>query len=543
MGQVKKKVQKKETSKGALDRYEILIFLTGAITLSLEVLASRVMTPYFGVSLYIWAGILSITLAFLALGYYLGGWLSQKYDGTGIESLFLGAPAASAFSIALAGLLYPGIFPLLSGMNLILGSFIGAFLLLALPLTALSAMNPLLIALGRRDGGGGDGGAGRVFFISTVGSVVGVLLTAFLFIPNMTNYRSLLLLGLTLSTTAVLLAFWSAALPKVRKRALYWSCGITASLCVALLLGQKRYLQELADLYPKPFETEIRAEYGSIFGNVKVVEIRPFSGFGRPMLAYLQDGLVQNRTTLEGVSLSLYTHVIDRLAHAFAPQAEKTLVLGLGAGIIPRSFKEDGLSVDIVEINRDALRAAEDHFGFDQQGLSVAFGDARTVVRECLSEYDIAVIDLFQGDGTPDYLMTTEFLQDVRGCLREGGALVMNVFFDQREEGPNRHLLATVRSAFPWVFDYRGPSGGGFIVGTMTPDQPAIPPRSHSVPAELREMLAATLSSGRAVTQHRLLEADPIRDDQNIFSVIFADAELRLRRDLVRLLPPQVLVN
>ena len=55
-----------------MKRYEAFIFVTGAVTLSLEVLASRIMTPYFGVSLFIWSGILSITLTFLAAGYYFG---------------------------------------------------------------------------------------------------------------------------------------------------------------------------------------------------------------------------------------------------------------------------------------------------------------------------------------------------------------------------------------------------------------------------------------------------------------------------------------
>ena len=67
---------------GRFRQYEALIFITGAITLSLEVLASRIMTPYFGVSLYIWAGILSITLIFLALGYQLGGQISRRRDRT-----------------------------------------------------------------------------------------------------------------------------------------------------------------------------------------------------------------------------------------------------------------------------------------------------------------------------------------------------------------------------------------------------------------------------------------------------------------------------
>ena len=90
-----------------MGRYEALIFATGAVTLSLEVLASRIMTPYFGVSLYIWAGILSITLTFLAVGYYLGGRISQRFEGEGLETLFLAAPAVSALSIALATVIGP----------------------------------------------------------------------------------------------------------------------------------------------------------------------------------------------------------------------------------------------------------------------------------------------------------------------------------------------------------------------------------------------------------------------------------------------------
>jgi hypothetical protein len=61
--------------------YEVLIFVTGAVTLALEVLASRIMTPYFGVSLYIWAGILSITLIFLAFGYRLGAGFPRFWSG------------------------------------------------------------------------------------------------------------------------------------------------------------------------------------------------------------------------------------------------------------------------------------------------------------------------------------------------------------------------------------------------------------------------------------------------------------------------------
>ncbi len=501
------------------------------------------MTPFFGVSLYIWAGILSITLTFLAVGYYLGGRLSQRFQDDGLEILFLAAPAASALSIALATALYPVLFPLLSELDLILGSFAGAFLLLALPLVALSAMNPMLIALQRHARPQGDSGAGRVFFISTVGSVAGVILTAFVFIPNMTNYRATLLLGLALCVAVAILAFVSAALSRAGRIRVYIGCLVAAVFCGALLLGQKRYLAEISDLYQQPFEFEVRAEYTSMFGNVKVVQIQPRSGRGEPILAYVQDGLVQNRATLDGVSLSLYTYVLESLAHAFAPDSRAAVVLGLGAGMVPRHLKDDGLSVDVVDINLDSLSAARGFFGFDPEGITVRFEDGRTFARRCRREYDIAILDLFQGDGTPDYLLTLQFFQDVKGCLRDGGAVVMNALLDELNEAPNRRLLATVAAVFPRVFEFHSPVGYAFIVATTGSVVQEIAPNTGKVPAYLREAVARTLATGRLVEPRDLIGVRPVTDDQNVFSVIFADAQMRLRRGVARLFPPHVLVN
>ncbi len=106
------------------------MFLTGTVTLSLEVLASRIMTPYFGVSLYIWSGILSTTLLFLAVGYHFGGRLSQRHGEQTLKTRFLAAPLLSAASIVVAAAIYPITFKILAEGNLIVGSFLGATLLL-----------------------------------------------------------------------------------------------------------------------------------------------------------------------------------------------------------------------------------------------------------------------------------------------------------------------------------------------------------------------------------------------------------------------------
>src|SRR6266436_1790401 len=103
------------------ERHWALIFTTGAAALSLELLASRIMTPYFGVSLYIWSGILSITLIALALGYAWGGKLASSRKVSAAERsnrLFLAMPAIASVALVIACLFYPYFFPWLARHDL-----------------------------------------------------------------------------------------------------------------------------------------------------------------------------------------------------------------------------------------------------------------------------------------------------------------------------------------------------------------------------------------------------------------------------------------
>src|SRR5688572_16316628 len=192
-----------------------ILFVSGGAVLALELLASRVMTPYFGVSLYIWTGILSITLVALALGYWGGGRLAAGRRATGnvarLTQLYALMPAIGAFAIIAACLIYPYLFPGLAAADLVGGAFAACVVLLFVPLVAASAMNPLLVAilLARGDGRAADAGTGTVLFVSTLGSVAGVLVTAFGLIPYASNFSALLAVALVLA----LLSLAAAARP------------------------------------------------------------------------------------------------------------------------------------------------------------------------------------------------------------------------------------------------------------------------------------------------------------------------------------------
>jgi hypothetical protein len=526
----------------SFSRYDALVFATGAVTLSLEVLASRIMTPYFGVSLYIWTGILSITLIFLALGYALGGRVAARCSQAHLEAILLALPVVAAGAILLACVIYPWLFPRLVGGSLVAGSFVAGTVLLATPLVALSALNPLLIAWRQSAHPVGDAGAGQVFFLSTIGSVLGVLLTAFGFIPLVTNFCALLLLGLGLSGASLCLVVMSVGLSRRARRSLLGGGVAVAALSATLLLGKAHFLRFMVELSQGGERFVIKAEYTSVFGNVKVVQVAPPGG-GEPSLVLLQDGLIQNRATMHGVSLSPYTYVLDALARGFAPAARQALVLGLGAGIVPRHLKRDGVDVAVVEINTDALRAATAFFHFEARGIDLYVEDARTFVRRCRSAFDVVVVDLFSGDSTPDYLLTQQFFQDVHGCLRSEGSMVMNAFFDGSDERPNRRLLATVAAAFPFVFEFRSPHGNAYIAASTSGELPVPPRMLAEPPPHLVAGINQTLASGRRYTRDMLRQHAPVSDEHNVFSVLFAPMVMVQRQSAARFLPAHVLVN
>ena len=482
-------------------------------------------------------------MVFLAIGYRLGGKFSANLSRKSLEFGFLATPIASALAIVLSAVLYPVIFPLLSGINLIAGSFIGATLLLALPLIALSAMNPLLIAIEREQSKAGDAGAGRIFFISTMGSVAGVLFTAFLFIPNVTNFRAILIVGLAVCLLTTLLALLSEVLMPRQKRQLFIAGLAVAIFGGGIFAGKGSYLNWLSTAFANPLIFSVQAEYTSMFGNIKVVNVTRKDGRGSMEKYFVQDGLLQNRTNRENRSVSMYTYVLESLVHAYAPKAQDVLVLGLGAGIVPRHFKGHGNNVAVVEINPAALKAASENFGFLPGGIQIHLEDARTFVRKCDGAYDVAVVDLFFGDNIPDYLMTREFFGDLAGCLRSGGAMVMNTVFDADDDGPNKRFLATIATAFPTLYISGIKGGNIFIVGSSGAAPEKITVEASGLPEQLARLVDLSVTESRRVPAAFYQLSEPVSDDHNIFSVLFADANMAERKHFTRILPPHVLVN
>nr|MCH9670800.1 fused MFS/spermidine synthase [Gammaproteobacteria bacterium] len=402
-----------------LSAREALVFITGATTLSLEVLASRVMTPYFGVSLYIWASILATTLAFLALGYGAGGLVSRRCDAKTLRIGFFSAPIVAACAMVLACAVYPVLFVRLAQADLVVGSFVASTFLLAVPLILFSAMNPLLVSLEQKDHPGAA--AGRVFFISTLGSVLGVLVTAFAMIPYLTNFRGILLTAIVVLVATVMI---SRDLAPVALRSIRIAAALVGGLALALAIGRDSYLAVLDAGNPQSGRYRIVDESTSVFGNVKIVERLDRNRMPVERIL-LQEGLVQNRVGPNQESLSPYTDVLSALARRHHSKPDAVLILGLGAGIVAEELARTDWRVTAVEINADTAELAKRYFGLGDRVRTVV-ADARTFVRGCPGgPYPVVIVDLFQGDFAPDYLFTREFFSDVSHCAGPKGKVIM----------------------------------------------------------------------------------------------------------------------
>jgi spermidine synthase len=534
-----------------------VIFVSGGAILALELLASRIMTPYFGVSLYIWTGILSITLISLAVGYWGGGRLanSRKLSTAQLLQLFGLMPALAALFIVAACLLYPFVFAPLANWSLIAGAFVACLIFLAAPLIVTSAMNPLLVAIMRQTDGrqDGDGGSGQVFFISTIGSVAGVLVTAFGLIPYMSNYDAVLIVAAVLATLGLATARWAP--PVLTRRVMVMAWSLLGLAAAGLLLWQAdNYTGRAGIISYRGSPWRIEASFRSLFGTVKILK-QEADANGNFSRLYFQDGISQNAVDNKGASRLFYTYALEALTLAYRPDAQQVLVLGLGAGMVPARLAARGVPTEIVEIDPASLQAARRFFALNESKTPVHQTDARTFVQRCPRGYDVIVVDLFHGDGTPDYLITRDFFRDLKRCLGASGVAVFNTFADLQDTVSYAHLLATLRSELPHLALYRLPAANTGNAGTKpthantfivasatvlpTPAAATLAPMPQRYEAPLRDMLAAPLPLAAEMFEGGHI----ITDARNRGTLDIARAQRVYRQTLLGATPGQFLLN
>ncbi|MBI4911518.1 MAG: fused MFS/spermidine synthase [Acidobacteria bacterium] len=511
------------------------VAVCGAAVMEVEVLGARMVGPWFGVSLFVWTALITVTLLSLALGYYLGGRLA---DARGSLRLLGGL-------VVLAGLLLLAVpflrVPVLKASlqaGLRGGALLAALLLFAPCLTVLGTVTPFAVRLYIRDMRETGRTVGRLSALSTLGSFLGTVTTGFWLIPafHVDQIASgsafvLLLLGSTL---------------------LAWSLRMPALLLVAVpALGGFPAPPLGRATLPDGTLAELVHRRGSFYGQVSVADYRFGSRHHREMLI---DGIVQGGVdATNGLSIYPNTYVMETVARQRHPAAQRALVIGLGPGLVVNRFADLGMGGTVVDIDSRVVSVARDWFGFREGPFRVEIADGRTFLGATEQRFDVVLLDAFSAEMEPANLVTREAFEGIRRLLNPGGLFLINTSAFTPGPGFENPALDSMLRTLDAVF----PGAEAFFYPTRT--EPGTP-RGNVLVAQLPGAAAGGGASLRALPVHEFAQGGleglfgnrylPAPGSGIVLTDAYAPLEsmnaaykLTWRRETLANTPPEILLN
>jgi len=467
-----------------------LVFGAGIGALATEITASRLLAPYFGSSTIVWANLIGIVLAALALGYWLGGRIADRRPDPDLLGLIVLAAAVLVAAIPfvakpLLDLTVEGLDDASAGA--VVGSFFGVLALCAPPVLLLGMVSPFAIRLAVSTVETAGAVAGRLYALSTAGSLLGTFLPALVLIPAIGTQRTFIVIAALLAVSACFLL------------------GVRYLLVAAALTA-------LAALPPGAVKGEsgLLHEETSYHQYIQVVE-RP----DRRRLLHLNEGIAVHSvwrpdSVLTGGVWDAFLAVPPLLGRPL----ERVAILGNAAGTTARALGVyyPGAEVDGVEIDPAVTRVGREYFGLDDNArLTVHDVDARPFLRSSGERYDLIVVDAYHQPYVPFYLATREFFRLVRDHLAPGGIVALNVAAVPDDERLVRAIGTTLAAELPQVLEWPALRFNTIVLGLTEPlsaDERV--QRLRAGPddlAPLRELLArdarALVPSGRAWTDDR----------------------------------------
>jgi len=448
---------------------------TGAAIMVVEILGAKMLSPYVGLSHFVWTAQIAVTLVALACGYYVGGRLADKSQR--LARLYWAILGAALYLVVTVWICEPVAYWCLD-FNLAVGSLLASGILFFVPLALLAMTGPFFVRVITSTVAGVGGNVGRLTSIGTLGSLAGTLLIGYLLIPLLPN-------SLTMYFTALALLLVCAGYFLLCRRK--GPAVLVLLLALGSAVGAKSYLG-LAHNYT--YVTEL-FRGNSHFGMLQVMDRRDGS-----CRFYLNDNLIQNTYDPDRkLSVSHFTYALAGLARAYTTNINDVLCIGLGVGIVPMDFARQGARVDVVEINPAVVPVAVRFFNLETNKLNLTLDDGRHFLNRCRKQYDVVVLDAFLGDSSPSHLMTREAFTSIRRVLRPGGTLVINSF-GNLEDGKDffaASLYRTLCAVFTGVRIHTCGDGGIFFAAS---DRSALafvhPPDLENVHPNVRRDTEAT---------------------------------------------------
>jgi spermidine synthase len=379
--------------------------LEGATVMAVELMSARMVAPYFGLSLYVWATVIGFTLLALATGYFLGGLIADKSSGPDallwvllIASVFLLLMHVSASLLTIA---FENIGPraavILVSLALILP-----------PLTFLGMVPTFLIRRVSATADHAGGSTGIVYAISSASGIIALPLFGFLIIPRY---------GLTLPSIVTGLAVGAVPFAKLVARKKYASL-----LLVPVILFSFGAIKTQQP--GKGVEVQYFSE--GLLGQLLVADVSHLRDekFNHRYLFVNRIGQTcLDRDTLRSKWGDIYylASICSKL-----PEKSDALILGVGGGAFANILQNNlGFNVDAVELDRRVPEVARHYFGLSDK-VNIIVDDARHYLEETQKKYDVIAFDAYRGEFPPPHVFSLESLTRAKSLLKKDGLIVVN---------------------------------------------------------------------------------------------------------------------
>jgi spermidine synthase len=473
----------------------VVVFVVGAASLGSEIAAARLLAPYFGDSTIIWANTIGIVLVALSVGYYIGGRVADLHATPGgLHRLVLVAAVLLAIVPFVAGPFLDLAVDALDSVEAgaFTGSLLAVLVLVAVPVLVLGMVAPYAIRLALHQIDDAGRTAGRLYAISTLGSLAGTFLSALLFIPLVGTRRTFLAFALALAVVGLLgvaKARW-AVVPAAIALALALPVGIVkAESDAGRVVDDADTEYQYARVVESPGgERRLELNEGQAIHSL----IRPGT--------YLTDGYWDDMILLPAAARG-----------GAAPRS--IAVLGNAGGTVARAVGHywPQTLIDGVEIDGEVSDLGRRWFDMQAPRLRVFTEDARPFLRRTDERYDAILVDAYPQPYIPFYMSTKEFFELARDRLRPGGRVIINVGHPEDSDTLEKVLTATMREAFASVVRVPAESTNTILVGgdrSLTPG--SLGPAVTRLPPDLQprarsdaEIAAPGLRGGSVYTDDK----------------------------------------
>jgi spermidine synthase len=422
----------------------LVVFFGGMTSLGVELSASRLLDPFFGNSLIIWAVLIGLVLIYLTVGYYVGGkWADRNPD----DAVMYKIAAWAAFLIGLVPLVArPVLLWSVQGFarysaGILAGSLLGVVALFAIPVTLLGCISPFAIRLAVKDVESAGNVAGGLYALSTVGSILGTFLPVLVLVPNIGTRNTFFTFAFVLMAVALAALLW---LRRARALPYLLMPVVLAVLMIWLPVGLIK-----GDEYGQViYETESQYNY------IQVVQ------WGDEVWLKLNEG--QGIHSVYNPDSVLVGGIWDYFLIApyfnnppFASDQVRSLALiGAAAGTVPKEYTDvyGPIPIDGAEIDPEIIRVGRQYFDMNEPNFNAVAQDGRYFLTNSSKKYDVIAIDAYRPPYIPFHLTTREFFAQCKDHLTDNGVVAINVGRTVTDWSLVQVLASTLKAEFPNVY-------------------------------------------------------------------------------------------